>query len=40
MMTDDVAFGILADHVVDEQILGDDNIAFHPHDFCDVGNLA
>ena len=37
---DDVAFGVLAYHVVDEQVLCNDDVAFHPHDFGDMGDLA
>jgi hypothetical protein len=37
---EDVALRVLARHVVDEQVLGDDDIAFHPHHLGDVGNFA
>src|SRR5262249_56512529 len=35
-----VAVRVLADDVVDEQILGDDDVAFHPHHFGDVSDLS
>src|SRR3981189_2738200 len=37
---DDIAFGILADHVIEKQILGDDDVALHPEDLGDVGDAA
>src|ERR1700674_62052 len=37
---DDVSVGVLADHVVEEQVLGNDGIAFHPHPLGDVGDAA
>src|SRR3982074_1678861 len=37
---DDVAVGVLADHVVEKQILGDDDVALHPQDLGDVGDAA
>ena len=40
MAAEDVAVGVLTGHVVDEQILGDDDVAFHPHHFGDVSDLA
>ena len=40
MPADDVAVGVLADHVVDEQVLGDDGVAFHAHHLGDVGDAA
>src|SRR5580704_14148793 len=40
MPADDVAVGVLADHVVQEQVLGDDGVAFHAHHFGDVGDAA
>src|SRR6202166_2606815 len=38
MPADDVAVGVLADHVVDEQVLGNDGVAFHAHHLGDVGD--
>src|SRR3954470_19547569 len=40
VMTDDVAVGVFTSHVVNEQVLGDDDIAFHAHHLSDVRNLA
>ena len=40
MPADDVAVGVLADHVVDEDVLGDDGVAFHAHHLGDVGDAA
>src|ERR1700731_2631096 len=37
---DDIAVGVLADHLVEEQILGDDDVALHPQDLGDVGDAA
>ena len=37
---DDLAVGVFADHVVQEQILGDDGVAFHAHHLGDVGDAA
>src|SRR5207302_11451617 len=37
---DDIAVGILADHLVEEQILGDDDVALHPQNLGDVGYAA
>src|SRR5712691_7485314 len=37
---DDVSLRILAHQVVDENVLGDDDVAFHPDDLGDVGNPA
>ena len=31
---------VLADHLVDEQVLGDDDVAFHAHHLGDVGDPA
>ena len=31
---------VLAQHVVDEEVLGDDDVAFHPHHLGDVGDAA
>src|SRR5580698_3232222 len=40
MPPDDVSVGVLAHQVVDEQILGDDGVAFHAHHLGDVGDAA
>jgi hypothetical protein len=37
---DDPAVGILADDVVEEEVLGDDHITFHADDLGDVGDAA
>src|SRR3569833_827546 len=37
---DDDAFGVFADHVVDEQILGEDHVAFHAYFLGDVRDTA
>ena len=37
---DDIAFRVLAFHVVEEDVLGNDDVAFHSHDFGDVGDFA
>src|SRR5436190_19886663 len=37
---DDAPVRVLADNVVDEQILGDDNITFHPEHFAYVRDAA
>ena len=37
---DDVAVGVLADHVVEKEVLGDDGVAFHAHHLGDVGDAA
>src|SRR4051812_8172938 len=37
---DNVAVGVLADHVVQHDVLGDDGVAFHPHHFGDVRDAA
>src|SRR3954468_3894072 len=37
---DDLAVGVLADHVVEEYVLGDDGVAFHAHHLGDVGDAA
>src|SRR5882724_1079480 len=34
----DLAVGVLADHVVQEQVLGDDGVAFHAHHFSNMGD--
>src|SRR5579863_6622434 len=36
--SDDVAVGVLAHQVVNEQILGDDGVTFHAHHLGDVGD--
>src|SRR5712671_1766713 len=36
MPADDVAVGVLADHVIQEQVLGNDGVAFHAHHLGDV----
>jgi hypothetical protein len=38
--TANVAFGVLAFHVVEENVLRNDDVAFHSHHFGDVGDLA
>src|SRR5882672_11274060 len=40
MPADDVAVGVLADHVVQEQVLGNDGVAFHAHHLGDVRDAA
>src|SRR5262245_41701804 len=40
VLADDLAVGILADQVVEEDVLGDDGIAFHAHHLGDVGDAA
>src|SRR5215813_11692111 len=40
MPADDLAVGVLADHVVEEDVLGDDGVAFHAHHLGDVGDAA
>src|SRR3569833_853813 len=37
---DDLAVRVLADHVVEEDVLGDDCVAFHAHHLGDVGVTA
>ena len=37
---DQIAVRVLADDVVDEQVLGDDDVAFHAHHLGDVGDAA
>src|SRR4051794_17859586 len=37
---DDVALSVLAHHVVDKQILRDDDVAFQAHHFGDVSDAA
>src|SRR4051812_4565931 len=37
---DDVAVGIFARHVIDEDVLGDDDVAFHAQHLGDVGDAA
>src|ERR1700761_2645017 len=40
MPSDDLAVGVFADQVIEEDVLGDDGIAFHPHHLGDVGDAA
>src|SRR5450756_2823169 len=40
MPADDMTVGVLADQVVEEQVLGDDGVAFHAHHLGDVGDAA
>ena len=40
MTAKDVAFGVLTGHVVNKDILGDDNVTFHSHHLGDVSNFA
>src|SRR6516162_4813897 len=40
MFADDLAVGVLADHVVEEDVLGDDGVAFHAHHLGNVGDPA
>src|SRR3569833_3092153 len=37
---DDVALGVFDDHLVDEQVLRDDDVAFHAHHLGDVRDAA
>src|SRR3954469_16006136 len=37
---DNLAVGVLADHVVEEHVLGDDGVAFHAHHLGNVGDAA
>ena len=37
---DDLAVRVLADHLVEEQVLRDDDVAFHAHHLGDVGDAA
>src|SRR5689334_5139040 len=37
---DDLAVGVFADHVVEEDVLRDDGVAFHAHHLGDVGDAA
>src|SRR5215203_7131330 len=37
---DQVALGVLAGHLVDEQVLCDDDVTFQPHHLGDGGDLA
>src|SRR6266540_3037922 len=37
---DDLAVRVLADHVVEKYVLGDDGVAFHAHHLGDVGDAA
>src|SRR5215510_3998746 len=36
--SDQVAARVLAEHLVDENVLGDDDVTFHPHYLGDVGD--
>src|SRR5499426_4489021 len=38
--SDQLSLGVLAQHLVDEHVLGDDDVAFHAHHLGDVGNAA
>src|ERR1700760_2860705 len=38
--SDDTPFGVLADQIVDEQVLGDDGVALHAHHLGDVRDAA
>src|SRR6185312_5174243 len=38
MSSDNVSVGVLADNVVEEDVLGNDGIAFHAHHLGDVGD--
>src|SRR5690348_4817701 len=40
MLADDVAVGILAGHVVEEDVLRDDDVTFHALHLGDVGDAA
>src|SRR5215471_11163275 len=40
MPADDLAVGVFAHQVVDENVLGDDGVAFHAHHLGDVGDAA
>src|ERR1700685_2624127 len=40
MPADDVPVGVLAEQIVEEQVLGDDGFAFHSHHLGDVGDAA
>jgi hypothetical protein len=40
MAAHDIAFGVFAFHVVEEDVLGNDHVAFHSHDFGDVRDFA
>src|SRR2546423_10125305 len=40
MLADDVAVGVLAGHLVHEDVLRDDDVAFHTDHFSDVGDAA
>ena len=40
VLADDLAVGVLADQVVEEDVLGDDGVAFHAHHLGDVGDAA
>src|SRR5581483_1832076 len=40
VLADDLAVGIFADQVVEEDVLGADGVAFHAHHLGDVGDAA
>src|SRR3954468_3928931 len=40
VLADDLAVGVLTDHVVEEDVLGNDGVAFHAHHLRDVGDAA
>jgi hypothetical protein len=40
MAADEAAVSVLAQHLVDEDVLGDDDVAFHAHHLGDVGDAA
>src|ERR1043166_573201 len=40
MAADQLALGVLADHLIKEQVLGDDDVALHPHHFGEMGDAA
>src|SRR5438128_1776547 len=40
VLADDLAVGVFADHVVEEDVLGDDGVAFHAHHLGNVGDAA
>src|SRR5215468_12159776 len=40
MASDQLSLGVLTEHLVDEHVLGDDDVTFHAHHLGDVGNAA
>src|SRR5262245_19091194 len=40
VVADNVAVGILAGHLIEEDVLRDDDITFHAHHLADVGDAA